>query len=259
MVRAAAKNHPSVAVVVDPARYDDVVAAASGGGFDLAARRCLAAAAFSHTAAYDTAVAEWTQKTLLSEDPQADLVMPPYAGLGFERAETLCYGENPHQAAALYLDQAASAGIAQAEQLHGKAMSYNNYVDADAALRAAYDYDLPAVAVVKHNNPCGVAVASPNAEDSIADAHRKAHACDPLSAYGGVVAANRTVTAAMAETLKGIFTEVVVAPGFEPAALEILQAKDTLKAKLQKGGCGEEGVKSASLRKLITQVADNLC
>ena len=229
MVRAAAKNHPSVAVVVDPARYDDVVAAASGGGFDLAARRRLAAAAFSHTAAYDTAVAEWTQKTLLADDPQADLVMPPYAGLGFERAETLRYGENPHQAAALYLDQAASAGIAQAEQLHGKAMSYNNYVDADAALRTVGDFDEPAVAVVKHNNPCGLAVATPGAEDPVADAHRKAHACDPLSAYGGVIAVNRPVSEAMARTVKDIFTEVVVAPDFEPAALEILTQKKNIR------------------------------
>ena len=229
MVRAAAKNHPSVAVVVDPARYDDVVAAASGGGFDLAARRRLAAAAFSHTAAYDTAVAEWTQKTLLADDPEADLVMPPYAGLGFERAETLRYGENPHQAAALYLDQAASAGIAQAEQLHGKAMSYNNYVDADAALRTVGDFDEPAVAVVKHNNPCGLAVATPGAEDPVADAHRKAHACDPLSAYGGVIAVNRPVTEAMARTVKDIFTEVVVAPDFEPAALEILTQKKNIR------------------------------
>ena len=229
MVRAAAKNHPSVAVVVDPARYDDVVAAASGGGFDLAARRRLAAAAFSHTAAYDTAVAEWTQKTLLADDPQADLVMPPYAGLGFERAETLRYGENPHQAAALYLDQAASAGIAQAEQLHGKAMSYNNYVDADAALRTVGDFDEPAVAVVKHNNPCGLAVATPGAEDPVADAHRKAHACDPLSAYGGVIAVNRPVSEAMARTVKDIFTEVVVAPDFEPDALEILTQKKNIR------------------------------
>ncbi|GAA1340019.1 bifunctional phosphoribosylaminoimidazolecarboxamide formyltransferase/IMP cyclohydrolase [Kocuria palustris] len=229
MVRAAAKNHPSVAVVVDPARYDDVVAAASDGGFDLAARRRLAAAAFSHTAAYDTAVAEWTQKTLLADDPQADLVMPPYAGLGFERAETLRYGENPHQAAALYLDQAASAGIAQAEQLHGKAMSYNNYVDADAALRTVGDFDEPAVAVVKHNNPCGLAVATPGAEDPVADAHRKAHACDPLSAYGGVIAVNRPVSEAMARTVKDIFTEVVVAPDFEPDALEILTQKKNIR------------------------------
>ncbi|WP_016995958.1 bifunctional phosphoribosylaminoimidazolecarboxamide formyltransferase/IMP cyclohydrolase, partial [Kocuria atrinae] len=227
MVRAAAKNHAAVSVVVDPASYPDVINAAQGGGYDLAARRKLAATAFAHTAAYDTAVATWTAQQFES-DPEANF-WPPYAGLAFQRAESLRYGENPHQKAALYVDDAASPGIAQADQLHGKAMSYNNFVDADAALRAAYDYDQPAVAVVKHNNPCGVAIASPGATDPIADAHRKAHACDPLSAYGGVVAANRPVTAEMAETLKGIFTEVVVAPSFEPAALEILQAKKNIR------------------------------
>ncbi|MCT1591578.1 bifunctional phosphoribosylaminoimidazolecarboxamide formyltransferase/IMP cyclohydrolase [Kocuria palustris] len=257
MVRAAAKNHPSVAVVVDPARYDDVVAAASDGGFDLAARRRLAAAAFSHTAAYDTAVAEWTQKTLLADDPQADLVMPPYAGLGFERAETLRYGENPHQAAALYLDQAASAGIAQAEQLHGKAMSYNNYVDADAALRTVGDFDEPAVAVVKHNNPCGLAVATPGAEDPVADAHRKAHACDPLSAYGGVIAVNRPVSEAMARTVKDIFTEVVVAPDFEPAALEILTQKKNIRLLRLPEGFGRDPLEFRQISGgALMQVAD---
>ncbi|WP_061711652.1 bifunctional phosphoribosylaminoimidazolecarboxamide formyltransferase/IMP cyclohydrolase [Kocuria palustris] len=257
MVRAAAKNHPSVAVVVDPARYDDVVAAASDGGFDLAARRRLAAAAFSHTAAYDTAVAEWTQKTLLADDPQADLVLPPYAGLGFERAETLRYGENPHQAAALYLDQAASAGIAQAEQLHGKAMSYNNYVDADAALRTVGDFDEPAVAVVKHNNPCGLAVATPGAEDPVADAHRKAHACDPLSAYGGVIAVNRPVSEAMARTVKDIFTEVVVAPDFEPAALEILTQKKNIRLLRLPEGFGRDPLEFRQISGgALMQVAD---
>ena len=257
MVRAAAKNHPSVAVVVDPARYDDVVAAASDGGFDLAARRRLAAAAFSHTAAYDTAVAEWTQKTLLADDPQADLVMPPYAGLGFERAEILRYGENPHQAAALYLDQAASAGIAQAEQLHGKAMSYNNYVDADAALRTVGDFDEPAVAVVKHNNPCGLAVATPGAEDPVADAHRKAHACDPLSAYGGVIAVNRPVSEAMARTVKDIFTEVVVAPDFEPAALEILTQKKNIRLLRLPEGFGRDPLEFRQISGgALMQVAD---
>ena len=190
-------------------------------------RRRLAAGAFAHTAAYDTAVATWTASQFL-QDEDANF-WPPYAGLGFERSETLRYGENPHQRAALYVDPAAAPGIAQAEQVHGKAMSYNNYVDADAALRAAYDFDEPAVAVIKHNNPCGIAVATPGAADPIADAHAKAHACDPLSAYGGVIAANRPVTAAMAQTVKGIFTEVIVAPGFEPEALEILREKKNLR------------------------------
>ena len=227
MVRAAAKNHDAVAIVVDPADYERTVEAAKNGGFSLEERRRLAAGAFAHTAAYDTAVATWTASQFL-QDEDANF-WPPYAGLGFERSETLRYGENPHQRAALYVNPAAAPGIAQAEQLHGKAMSYNNYVDADAALRAAYDFDEPAVAVIKHNNPCGIAVATPGAADPIADAHAKAHACDPLSAYGGVIAANRPVTAAMAQTVKGIFTEVVVAPGYEPEALEILREKKNLR------------------------------
>lgn len=258
MVRAAAKNHPSVAVIVDPARYGEVVDAAAGGGFDLTARRRLAAAAFSHTAAYDTAVAEWTQRTFLSEGAaDAALSMPPYAGLGFERAESLRYGENPHQAAALYIDQAASPGIAQAQQLHGKAMSYNNYVDADAALRTVGDFDEPAVAVVKHNNPCGLAVATPGAADPVADAHRKAHACDPLSAYGGVIAVNRRVTEAMALTVREIFTEVVVAPDFEPAALEILSRKKNIRLLRLPEGFGRDPLEFRQISGgALLQVAD---
>ena len=234
MVRAAAKNHPSVAVVVDPSRYDDVVSAAQDGGFDLATRRRLAALAFAHTAAYDTAVARWTsehfgQETHTEDETPAAPLFPPYAGLALERAEVLRYGENPHQQAALYTEAAAAPGIAQAEQLHGKAMSFNNFVDADAALRAAYDFDDPAVAIVKHANPCGSAVASPNATDPAADAHRKAHACDPLSAFGGVIAANTEVSKGMAETLKDIFTEVIIAPAFAPKALELLTKKKNLR------------------------------
>lgn len=225
MVRAAAKNHHAVAVVTDPAQYAETVDAAKTGGFDLAARRRLAAGAFAHTAAYDTAVATWTQQHFL-QDPEANF-WPPYVGLGFERSEELRYGENPHQKAALYVDPAAEPGIAQAEQLGGKAMSYNNYVDGDAAVRAAYDFDEPAVAIIKHNNPCGIAIGS--GEDPVADAHAKAHACDPLSAYGGVIAVNREVTLKTAEQIKPIFTEVVIAPSYEPAALELLQTKKNLR------------------------------
>ena len=240
MVRAAAKNHDAVAVVVDPADYERTVEAAKNGGFSLDERRRLAAGAFAHTAAYDTAVATWTASQFL-QDEDANF-WPPYAGLGFERSETLRYGENPHQRAALYVNPAAAPGIAQAEQLHGKAMSYNNYVDADAALRAAYDFDEPAVAVIKHNNPCGIAVATPGAADPIADAHAKAHACDPLSAYGGVIAANRPVTAAMAQTVKGIFTEVIVAPGYEPEALEILREKKNLRLLVLPEGFSRDAI-----------------
>ncbi|MFD1211835.1 bifunctional phosphoribosylaminoimidazolecarboxamide formyltransferase/IMP cyclohydrolase [Arthrobacter sp. GCM10027362] len=231
MVRAAAKNHPSVAIVVDPAKYGDVVEAAKSGGFDLKTRRRLASLAFAHTAAYDTAVAKWTAEQFGDdvEAGEAAPKFPPYAGLALERSESLRYGENPHQAAALYVEVGAEPGIAQAEQLHGKAMSFNNYVDADAAVRAAFDFAEPAVAVVKHANPCGIAVASPDAADPIADAHAKAHATDPVSAFGGVIAANRPVTRAMAETVKNIFTEVVVAPAFEPEAVEILSAKKNIR------------------------------
>ena len=219
MVRAAAKNHPAVAVVVDPARYPEVAQAVSAGGFTLSQRRALAAAAFAHTASYDVAVASWFSQQLETE---ADL--PEFVGATFTRSHALRYGENPHQSAALYT-QGQAQGIAGAEQLHGKAMSYNNYTDADAAVRAAYDQgEVTTVVVVKHANPCGIAV-----DEDVAKAHAKAHACDPVSAYGGVIATNATVTAAMAAQVKPIFTEVIVAPEYEPQALEILSAKKNLR------------------------------
>ena len=209
MVRAAAKNHASVAVVTDPADYGAVIEAAGKGGFEDGERLRLAAKAFAHTAAYDAAVAEW-----ISEGE--------CAGGVFTRRSTLRYGENPHQAAAVYTD--GTGGLAQAEQLGGKEMSYNNYQDVDAALRAAYDPAGPAVAVVKHANPCGLAVG-----EDVADAYRRAHACDPVSAYGGVIAANREVSADMAEAVAGVFTEAIAAPGFAPEALDILSRKKNLR------------------------------
>ncbi|WP_271394921.1 bifunctional phosphoribosylaminoimidazolecarboxamide formyltransferase/IMP cyclohydrolase [Neomicrococcus lactis] len=233
MVRAAAKNHPSCAIIVDPASYGQVVSAAKEGGFDLKTRQRLASLAFAHTAAYDTAVAKWTAAqfgdSVENDDAASVPAFPPFAGLSLERSEVLRYGENPHQSAALYVEDGATPGIAQAEQLHGKAMSYNNFVDADAAVRAAYDFAEPAVAIIKHANPCGVALGASDAADPIADAHLKAHATDPVSAFGGVIAANRTVTAEMAQNVKDIFTEVLVAPGFEPEAVEILSAKKNIR------------------------------
>lgn len=240
MVRAAAKNHHAVSVVVDPKRYQDVVRAASEGGFTLAERRRLASAAFAHTAAYDTAVATWTAQQF-DRDEDANY-WPPFAGLSFERSESLRYGENPHQKAALYADPATAPGIAQADQLGGKAMSYNNFVDADAALRAAFDFAEPAVAIIKHNNPCGIAVATPGAADPVADAHVKAHACDPLSAYGGVIATNSEVSEGMARTVKDIFTEVIVAPSYSPQALEILQTKKNLRILVLPEGYGRDAL-----------------
>ncbi len=256
MVRSAAKNHPSVAVVVDPARYGDVVTAASEGGFDLRARRRLAARAFAHTAAYDTAVATWTAGQFATHDDDG---WPGYAGLALERSEVLRYGENPHQPAALYVDNGATPGIAQADQLHGKAMSYNNVVDADAALRAAFDFDGPAVAIIKHANPCGVAVGSADSEDPIADAHAKAHACDPVSAFGGVIAANREVTARMARTVRDIFTEVVVAPSFSAEAVEILSQKKNIRLLTLPEGYGRNPVEFRQVSGgVLMQVADTL-
>ena len=218
MVRASAKNHANVAIVVSPADYPAVTAAVAAGGTTFEQRRDFAARAFAHTAAYDAAVAAW----FAGNAPRTDAFAERFE-VRAELQHTLRYGENAHQAAALYADP-AGRGIAQATQLGGKEMSYNNYVDADAALRSAYDFAEPAVAIIKHANPCGIAVA-----DDIAEAHRKAHECDPVSAYGGVIAANRTVTLAMAERVKGIFTEVLIAPDFEPEALELLQTKKNLR------------------------------
>jgi phosphoribosylaminoimidazolecarboxamide formyltransferase / IMP cyclohydrolase len=227
MVRASAKNHGSVAVVVDPSAYPEVLDAVRAGGFELPVRKRLAGKAYAHTAAYDAAVANWFGVQTLIEDAsatQGHTQWPPYLGQALERAEVLRYGENPHQAAALYVHQGAEPGIAQAEQLHGKAMSFNNYVDGDAAYRAAYDFTAPCVAIIKHANPCGIAVGS-----DIAVAHLKAHACDPVSAYGGVIATNRPVTATMAEQVRDIFTEVIIAPAFDEEALAILTRKANLR------------------------------
>jgi phosphoribosylaminoimidazolecarboxamide formyltransferase / IMP cyclohydrolase len=219
MVRAAAKNHASVAVITSPSMYGDVEAAIAGGGFTLDHRRRLAALAFAHTAAYDSAVASWFAAVYAPDQTARDTGWPDAIGAFWSRREVLRYGENPHQRAALYA-AGGPAGIAGAEQLHGKAMSYNNYVDADAARRTAFDFAEPCVAIMKHSNPCGLAVGA-----DLADAHRKAHACDPVSAFGGVIAANGVVTAQLAEQIAEVFTEVIIAPGFEPAALDILTKK----------------------------------
>ncbi len=259
MVRSAAKNHAAVSIVVDPSSYGAVVAAAAEGGFELKTRRRLAAKAFAHTAAYDTAVATWTAEQFKDEDGDGIIDWPAFAGISLERAEVLRYGENPHQQAALYVDKAAPAGIAQADQLHGKAMSYNNYVDADAALRAAFDFAEPAVAIIKHANPCGVAVGSPDAADPIADAHAKAHACDPLSAFGGVIAANRTVTKAMAETVKDIFTEVVIAPDFEAEAVQILSKKKNIRLIALPEGYGRYQAENRQVSGgMLIQISDTI-
>lgn len=271
MVRAAAKNHPSVAVVTSPDSYAAVIEAARAEGFTLEQRRELAARAFAHTATYDLAISGWFADQLDLDDVRDELdeacethldasdaafleslgfaideeaeeiveaddeegEMPAFVAEAFERVDSLRYGENPHQNAAVYREIADEEdldenellpGIANARQLHGKAMSYNNYTDGDAALRAAYDHERPCVAIIKHANPCGIAVA-----DDVAEAHRKAHACDPVSAFGGVIAVNRPVTVELAKQIVPIFTEVVLAPGYDEGALEVLSAKKNLR------------------------------
>lgn len=280
MVRAAAKNHPSVAVVTAPFMYPHVIEAVQNGGFDLRERRILASQAFAHTAEYDAAIATWFDDQIthfameaigaeLDPDATGDNgadALPEWVEMSGDRDTSLRYGENPHQAAALYIDMDALAakvaeggpdsdcmcpecaphpdladvalcdsigadetivpapGIANAIQLHGKEMSFNNYTDGDAAIRAAYDHAEPCVAIIKHANPCGIAVAA-----DVATAHRKAHACDPVSAFGGVIAVNRPVTVELAKQIAPIFTEVVLAPSYERGAVTALAAKKNVR------------------------------
>lgn len=229
MVRAAAKNHANVAIVVNPADYPKLISSLEQGGTTLQLRREFALAAFTHTAMYDSAVASWMAGELAGSQPTRIVK-------SFEVLSPLRYGENSHQSAAIYLDSGEQAGVAQAIQLGGKEMSYNNYVDVDAALRVAHDFDLPAVAIIKHANPCGVAQAKTDNPSGIADAHLRAHQTDPVSAFGGVIAANRTVTKQMATQVAEIFTEVIAAPDFEPEAVEILRQKKNLRIlKLEAG------------------------
>ena len=215
MVRASAKNFAHVAVVVSPTMYPQIIAALNDGGFSLPQRQQLAADAFAHTATYDVAIATWMMR---EQSPS------PWVGSTYVLSAGLRYGENPHQQAGVYRTSGGAGGLAGAEQLQGKEMSYNNYVDADAALRAATDHAQAAVAIIKHANPCGIAVG-----DNICAAYSKAFDTDPVSAFGGVVAANRIVTAAMAEAMAPVFTEVVIAPGYEAQALEVLAAKPNLR------------------------------
>ena len=223
MVRAASKNHASVAVVTSPIQYAETRHALAAGGFTAEERRRLAAVAFAHTAAYDVAIASWFASAYAPDETARETGWPDVTAAVWERKEVLRYGENPHQRAALYFvrTDAADTGIAGADVLHGLAMSYNNYVDADAARRAAYDFGEPCVAIIKHSNPCGIAIGT-----DIADAYAKALACDPLSAYGGVVAANAAVTGALATRMTSESSaDVVIAPDYDAKALEILTRK----------------------------------
>jgi phosphoribosylaminoimidazolecarboxamide formyltransferase/IMP cyclohydrolase len=215
MLRGAAKNHGSVGVICRTDQYDQLIAAISAGGFSAQERQSLALEVFRTTAEYDLAIANWLGSNQNS-------VLPEWFGRIFKQENVLRYGENPHQSAAIY--SGGPAGIVDSKQLHGKEMSFNNYTDADAAWRAAFDHAEPCVAIIKHANPCGIAVGK-----NIATAYSKAHQCDPVSAFGGVVAANRIVTTEMAQALSEIFTEVLIAPGFESGALDILGQKPSIR------------------------------
>ena len=214
MLRGAAKNHNSVAVISNPNQYDQLLDALNAGGFTLAERKKLAIEVFRTTAEYDATIAMWLN--------QEQGYFPDWIAGVWHKSATLRYGENPHQEGAVYASN--FPGIVTAKQLHGKEMSFNNYTDADAALRAAYDHKDPAVAIIKHANPCGIAIGK-----DIASAYKAAHECDPVSAFGGVVAANRKVTLEMARPLSEIFTEVIIAPDYEATALEILKEKANIR------------------------------
>jgi len=218
MVRAAAKNHKNVVIVVDPSDYDQVIEMVSSGGSTIDARRHFATKAFGHTASYDTHVASWLAST------DDTLGAPAQVGLIGELTDVLRYGENAHQRSALYSQPTATPGLAQATVVQGKAMSHNNYLDADAALRAAFDHEEPCVAIIKHQNPCGVATA-----DTLVDAYRRAHACDPVSAFGGVIATNRPITGDVAHLIAEVFTEVIIAPGVDADAASIFAEKKNLR------------------------------
>ena len=215
MLRGAAKNHGSVGVICRTDQYDQLIAAISAGGFSAQERQSLALEVFRTTAEYDLTIANWLGRNQNS-------VLPEWFGRIFKQENVLRYGENPHQSAAIY--SGGPAGIVDSKQLHGKEMSFNNYTDADAAWRAAFDHTEPCVAIIKHANPCGIAIGK-----DIATAYSKAHQCDPVSAFGGVVAANRIVTTEMAQALSEIFTEVLIAPGFESGALDILGQKPSIR------------------------------
>ena len=222
MVRASAKNYANVAIVTTPTRYADVLDAVARGGFTLEERARLAVEAFSHTATYDIAVASWLGSVVAPDSEGGGF--PTWVGAAWMRSDVLRYGENPHQRAAVYVSAHHEPSLAGAKQLQGKPMSYNNFVDADAARRAAFDHLEPAVAIIKHANPCGIAVGL-----DIAEAYRKAHATDPVSAYGGVIATNRPVSAEMAEAIGDVFTEVIIAPDYEPGSLDVLSNKKNLR------------------------------
>ena len=220
MIRAAAKNFPSVIVVVDPADYPAILEKLGMGALPLEERKRLSQKAFQHVAMYDTAIAQYLR--------QGEEGFPDYMTIAMKKRYGLRYGENPHQMAAFYAEQvvggSGDTGITWAEQLHGKELSYNNILDADAAWGAVIDFAAPTVAVIKHTNPCGLA-----SHDNLAEAYRRAFSGDPVAAFGGIVAVNRAIDLATAEEMKPTFYEIVIAPEYEAKALEVLKSKKDLR------------------------------
>jgi phosphoribosylaminoimidazolecarboxamide formyltransferase/IMP cyclohydrolase len=226
MVRAAAKNYAHVAVVTEPTQYDSIIdAIRTSGSVPPALRQQLAARAFATTAAYDAQVAQWfAAVTAAAPNDTTSSELPQRITLSLVREQTLRYGENPHQRGARYTVDGEHSWWSASQQFGGKEMSYLNVLDSEAACKLAWSFDEPCVVVIKHANPCGLAIAT-----TIEDAYRNAHACDPLSAFGGVVALNREATVEMAHDLKEVFTEVLIAPSYEAGAIEILSAKKNLR------------------------------
>lgn len=218
MIRAAAKNFKYVTVIVNPARYDEVANAIASGNVADAMRMKLAQEAFAHTAAYDACIQQYLAKQLGEGD------FPKEAQLVLEKVQELRYGENPHQQAAFYREVGATAGIANAKQLHGKELSFNNIVDIEAAYNIVAEFDQPAVAIIKHTNPCGTGIGK-----TIAEAYKTAYEADPLSAFGGIVALNRPVDKATAEQISKLFVEVVITSAYDKDAFEILAAKKNIR------------------------------
>lgn len=233
MVRSAAKNHKYVGIVTRADQYETVLAALRDGRWDETFRRKLAATAFQTTACYDRAIADYM--TSITSEPSGDDELPNRLSLSFERQTSLRYGENPHQRAAFYVESAAHAAtLASAEQLNGKELSYNNLLDLDAALTIVRDFTKPAAAVLKHNNPCGLAVAQ-----TLCEAFEKAYAGDPVSAFGSIIGFNRVVDAATAELLcePNRFVEAIMAPGYDEDAFELLTTKPKWKNNVRLMKC----------------------
>ena len=251
MIRAAAKNHDAVAVVTDPADYECVLTAFAAGAGAVGAelRRALARKAFAMTAAYDAAIAEWMAR-------EEAVVFPETMVLAGRLTQRLRYGENPHQSAAFYRSADTASGVATARQLQGKELSYNNYADADAAFELAAEFASPAVAIVKHANPCGAATGA-----TLRQAWDKALACDPVSAFGGIVAVNRPLDAAAAEAIGRLLIEVVIAPQAEEEAISLLARRTSLRL-LVTGGMPKAGAPGLSFRSLsggfLVQESDRL-